>query len=88
MFHDDHSHSERRQGMFACCSVRTPPGTKIQVKNATISQNRLILIEKGSEVVNLGGTVEELQQTWETNKVRRHSFHFTDVDTKQALLLF
>eukprot|EP01138_Halocafeteria_seosinensis_P009907 gb/GECG01010119.1/.p1 GENE.gb/GECG01010119.1/~~gb/GECG01010119.1/.p1 ORF type:complete len:696 (+),score=103.97 gb/GECG01010119.1/:1-2088(+) len=49
-------------------NYNTPPGTKIQVRNATISQNRLILIEKGAKVVNLGGTVNELKQTWETNK--------------------
>lgn len=50
------------------CSLTTPPGTKVKIKEAVLVVNGFMLLKKTSMEV-LGGNVEALLKKWNLQKV-------------------
>jgi hypothetical protein len=54
-----------------CCSLNTPPGTKLYLKNESLPMVHGIVLLKSSSVEVLGGRVPPLVEKWELNRVWR-----------------
>jgi hypothetical protein len=52
-----------------CCSLNTPPGTKLYLKNESLPMVHGIVLLKSSFVEVLGGKVPPLVEKWELNRV-------------------